>query len=444
MLELEDKISITTISSLQLKIDEVKAGYCVAFKLLNYDELNATVNSNIKAISILDQIIQEVCGELITSDKSDKCFRAISDRSIDSYLAVLTSLPNETTAKPNVNIPIYKTIVSNTLLLVLPIKKPQLVREVALKIHLLSQLYVENSQAEFYINCGIASMAFPKIGREAQTIYRILNWLLSYQGDQLYYREYDNKQYNIEYVKGANRQLNLLRKALLNKNMVFAYQPVIDRKTMGISYYECLLRIPDANNNLISVGSLIPEAEKKGLIFIIDQIVLEMAVQELVVNKDLRLAVNISNIGILDPPLLAIAEKLLQAYDVAERLIIEITETTFNNNYAQISSFMLKLRRFGCKFALDDFGSGFTSFDQLQNLPIDIIKIDGSYVRNITSNAQSQDFIARLIKISEEVGAITVAEFVENGEIAKSLIDLKVDGMQGDFFPPALTNKMKD
>lgn len=442
MPELDDKI--TESHSFQLKIDEIQKGYCIAFKLLNYDELNSIDNSNSKVIGILDKIIQEVCGELITWDKSDKYFRSISTRGIESYLSTLILLSNETTKKPNLHISIYKQIAADRILLVLPIKEQQLVREIALKIHLLSQLYVENAQADFYIGCGIASIEFPKISRNAQEIYMLLNWLLSYQGDQLYYREYDNKQYNIQAVKNANRQLNLLRRALCNKSMVFAYQPVIDRKTMSISYYECLLRIPDAKNNLISVGSLILEAEKKGLIFIIDQIVLEMAIKELAANKDLKLAVNISNIGILDPPLLAIAEKLLQTYDVAERLIIEITETTFNNNYEQISSFMLKLRKFGCKFALDDFGSGFTSFDQLQNLPIDIIKIDGSYVRNITSNAQSQAFISRLIKISEEIGAITVAEFVENGEIAKFLIDLKVDGMQGDFFAPALTNKIKD
>lgn len=432
MSESEDPINAATISKLQLKIDEMQIGYCVAFKLLNYDELNSIVNSNIKIIKILDKIVKEVCGELITLDESGQYFQAISTRSIDSYLAVLPLLHNDPPTKPKMQLPIYQQIEADRILLALPIKDQKLVREIALTIHLLSQLYITNSHAALYMNCGIASIEFPKITSNAQEIYVLLNWLLAYQGDQLYYREYDNKQ------------LNLLRKALFNKNMVFAYQPVIDRKTMNVSYYECLLRIPDAQNNLISVGNLIQEAEKKGLIFIIDQIVLEMAVKELAANKDLKLAVNISNIGILDPPLLVIAEKLLQAYDVADRLIIEITETTFNNNYEQITSFMLKLRKFGCKFALDDFGSGFTSFAQLQNLPIDIIKIDGSYVRKITSDAQSQDFIARLVKISEAVGAITVAEFVENGEIAQSLIDLKVDGMQGDFFAPALTNKTKD
>ncbi|HJD57140.1 MAG TPA: EAL domain-containing protein, partial [Rickettsia endosymbiont of Sericostoma sp. HW-2014] len=208
-------------------------------------------------------------------------------------------------------------------------------------------------------------------------------------------------------------------------------------------YYECLLRVPDTNNYLCSVGAIIPEAEKKGLIFIVDQVVLEMAIKELDANPDLMLSVNISNIGTLDSPLLVIAEKLLQTYDVSGRLIIEITETSLNQHYQQITYFMHRLRKYGCKFALDDFGSGFTSFKQLQNLPIDIIKIDGSYVRNITSDLQSQDFIKRLINLSEDLGIQTVAEFVENGKIAKFLINLKIDAMQGDFFSPASVNRIK-
>lgn len=407
MTELETKLY-----NLQFQIDEINTGYCIAFKLINYDELNVITSSHIQIIEVLDKIIKEVCNALIPSSNS------------------------------NVNI-LYKQIEVDRILLVLPIDK-ELTQELALQTYLLTQIYTDNTWHELYINCSIASIAFPKASKDAKEIWEILNWLLSDQSSQAYYQEYDAEQYNIELLKQSNIELNLLRKAVANKTMVFAYQPIIDRKTMKTKYYECLLRIPDAKNNLISAGSIIPEAERKGLIFIIDKIVLEMAIKELASNQNLHLAVNISNIGLLDPPLLILAEKLLQIYDVGGRLIIEITETTLNQNYQQIASFMLKLRKFGCKFALDDFGSGFTSFYQLQHLPIDIIKIDGSYVRNLISDVQSQDFITRLIKIAEDLGAITVAEFVENGEIAKFLIDLKIDGMQGNFFSPALINKIKD
>ncbi|HJD56559.1 MAG TPA: EAL domain-containing protein, partial [Rickettsia endosymbiont of Sericostoma sp. HW-2014] len=236
----------TKIRNLQFELDKVERGYCISFKLLNYDELNA-IMGDIHIIDKLNKIIFEVCTELIT----------------DSITSV------------------YKQVEHDQILLVLSTLDPNIVKEIALKIHLLSQLYVDELLPTAYMNCSIASIEFPKFSNKAEEIYNLLNWLTSYQGDQNYYREYDSKYYNIECIKESNKQLNLLRKALSNKTMVFAYQPVIDRKTMKAHYYECLLRVPDTNNYLCSVGAIIPEAEKKGLIFIVDQVVLEMAIKEL-------------------------------------------------------------------------------------------------------------------------------------------------------------------
>lgn len=394
----------TKIKNLQSAINRVKHGYCLTFRLLNYNELSVLTGNSIGIIDRLDSLVSEVCNQYAET---------------------------------------YKQIETDRIFVVLPIAQQDIIKKIALKVHLLSQLYSDDTMPEFFMNCWIASVAFPKFSNQAEKIYSLLNWVLCDQSDQSYYREYDSLQWNVESIRQSNIRLNLLRKSLRDKTMVFAYQPIIDRRTMKICYYECLMRIPDEQNNLFSAGAIVPDAEKSGLIFIIDQVVLKMAIAELSLNKNLVLSVNISNIGILDQPLLTLAENLLQKYDVSGRLIIEITETTLNQNYEQMTSFMHRLRKFGCKFALDDFGAGFTSFKQLQNLPIDIIKIDGSYVRNITSDVQSQDFVAKLIKISEELGAKTVAEFVENGEIAKFLIDLKVDAMQGDFFSPASVHKIE-
>jgi EAL domain-containing protein (putative c-di-GMP-specific phosphodiesterase class I) len=128
---------------------------------------------------------------------------------------------------------------------------------------------------------------------------------------------------------------------------------------------------------------MICDAESKGLISIVDFTVIEMAISELARDKKISLSVNISNVGVLNHRLLKRLEILLKKYDVATRLIIEITETSLNDDFEAIKSFIDTLHKYGCKFALDDFGSGFTSFQQLLNLPIDIIKIDGSYIRDI-------------------------------------------------------------
>jgi EAL domain-containing protein (putative c-di-GMP-specific phosphodiesterase class I) len=212
---------------------------------------------------------------------------------------------------------------------------------------------------------------------------------------------------------------------------------VVDRETGNIIYYEFLLRVKNKENKWISVGPMICDAESKGLISIVDFTVIEMAISELARDKKISLSVNISNVGVLNHRLLKRLEILLKKYDVATRLIIEITETSLNDDFEAIKSFIDTLHKYGCKFALDDFGSGFTSFQQLLNLPIDIIKIDGSYIRDILRNDHSRFFVETLIKLAADLGIKTVAEFVENGEIAKFLIDIKIGGMQGNFFLPA-------
>lgn len=390
---------ITDYKDLQDEIDKLGKGVCLACRLVNYDEIEFIEQDEHFIIEDLDQIIENVSKELNIFPK-------------------------------------FKKIQKDRILFILDTTDSDLIKNFARKLYLFSQLYINEQKPAVYMNCYIASIKFPKVSNNAGEIEKTLNMLLS-QNNNYYYREYSSTEHDLENIRKSNILLNLLRNALAKKTMRFAYQPIIDRNTMKIHYYECLLRIPDENGVYISVGPIIPIAENKGLIFIIDQIVLKMTVNELARNPNLMLAVNISNIGTSDEALWEIAENLLKTHNVRDRLIIEITETSFNENYDKITLFINKLRKYGCKFALDDFGSGFTSFKQLQSLPIDIIKIDGKYVRSITSDVQSRYFIERLTKISEDLNIETVAEFVENGEIAKFLIDLKVGGLQGNFYSEA-------
>ncbi|AFB25963.1 MULTISPECIES: EAL domain-containing protein [spotted fever group] len=397
----------TNYKDLQDAIDKLEKGVCFACRLVNYDEIEFIEQGKHFIIEDLDQIIEDVSKELNIFSK-------------------------------------FKKIKKDRILFILNTTDSDLIKNFARKLYLFLQLYINEQKPAIYMNCYIASIKFPKkVSNNATEIEKTLNMLLS-QNNNYYYREYSSTEHDLENIRKSNLQLNLLRQALAKKTMRFAYQPIIDRNTMKIHYYECLLRIPDENGVYISVGPIIPIAENKGLIFIIDQIVLEMTVNELVRNPNLMLAVNISNIGTGDEALWEIAENLLKAHNVRDRLIIEITETSFNQHYDKITLFINKLHKYGCKFALDDFGAGFTSFKQLQSLPIDIIKIDGKYVRSITSDVQSRYFVERLIKISEDLGIATVAEFVENGEIAKCLIDLKVGGLQGNFYSEAKFDRVDE
>lgn len=392
------------ITNMQSEIDRIKSGHCLLVKLANYDEIQTMLWSAAYIVDDLGKIVRKICNDF--------------------------------------NIPICIHIEHSKLLIILPKIDPTLLKNFIFAIYSETQLYTNKQLPEAYMNCKIASINFPEASTNAGEIYALLIGMLSTAKDQLYHQEYDPKFHDLEIIKASNKQLNQLRIALAQKTIQFAYQPIFDRKTGHIPYYECLLRFPDEHNNLISVGPIIQKAENKGLINLIDHTVFEMAVGELVNEQNTSLSVNISNIGILDNNLLDMAENLLKKHDVSKRLIVEITETALNEDYERTKLFIDSLHRFGCKFALDDFGSGFTSFKQLQNLPIDIIKIDGSYVRNISSSHHCKYFIETLVKISEDLGIKTVAEYVENGEVAKFLIDIKVDGMQGNFFSPASSKRV--
>lgn len=393
------------MSSLQTELDKAKQGVLLVVKLLNKDELSILIDD---ITSIVDKFYLMV---------ENACEKA------SEYAIVKTQDPTK----------LYVVVQDNS----------KVAEKLAYSIYTQIQLYVDADFPESYLKCAVGSITFSEdMDIKADRLVSMILYGMSMSKDGSYYYCYDDNPIDVGKLREDNINLNLLRTSLLKKKAKFMYQPVVDRKSGNIEYYECLLRVKDEDNNFISVGPMIEDAEKKGLISIVDFTVIGMAVNELVDDKKIKLSVNISNIGVLNERLLKRIESLLKKFDVAKRLIIEITETSLNLDFATTKKFIDTLHDYGCKIALDDFGSGFTSFKQLLNLPIDIIKIDGSYIRNILSNNHSRFFVEALINLAEDLGIKTVAEFVENGEIAKFLIDIKIGGMQGNFFLPASESRL--
>lgn len=387
------------IENLQKEIDGVQEGVLLIVKLTNINELKILINDT---KYIIDQFYQMV-------EKS--CLKS------NNFAIIETDNPTK-------------------LYIVLP-DNDKMAEKIAYSIYKQAQLYVDADVPESYLKCNIGSIEFDSKQRNADKLLTLLLYGMSTTKDRNYYYNYNENPIDIEELRRRNSNLNLLRNSLLKKKVRFMYQPIIDRESGNIEYYECLLRVLDEHNELISIGSMIEDAESKGLINIVDSTVIDMAIQELDVDKKISLSVNISNIGVLNKRLLRRIENQFKKYDVASRLIIEITETSLNQDFINTKKFIDTLHAYGCRFALDDFGSCFTSFKQLLNLPIDIIKIDGSYIRDILNNNHSRFFVESLINLASDLGIKTVAEYVENGEIARFLIEVKVDAMQGNFFLPA-------
>lgn len=235
---------------------------------------------------------------------------------------------------------------------------------------------------------------------------------------------------------------NFLGQAIAGNRLKLAYQPVIESKTGAVSHYEALLRLYSEDGKVSSAGTLIPVAERMGLIGIIDQLTLEMVVGELRNDADVSLALNVSNLTTQDADWLKkLRDAVEETPQIAPRLIVELTETAIHRDLKHTALFTAELQSLGCMVALDDFGSGYTSFRQLKALEVDMVKIDGMFIRDLTDNADSRFFVKTLLDFTQGFGLKSVAEFVENGEVAKMLIELGVDYLQGYYFGKPLSSR---
>jgi diguanylate cyclase (GGDEF)-like protein len=223
--------------------------------------------------------------------------------------------------------------------------------------------------------------------------------------------------------------------ALKEDRILLAYQPVVDAATHAVRYHECLVRMIGSDGKLVPAALFVPAIEQLGLMRSIDNRVRDLALRALERTPDLSLAINISGLTATERSWLrGLVARLKDRRDLARRLIVEITETTALQDIDETARFVSALRALGCKVALDDFGSGFTTFHHLKALTVDVVKIDGSFIRHITTDTENQIFIHNLLALARALGVSTVAECVETREDADYLAGIGIDLLQGYYF----------
>lgn len=228
---------------------------------------------------------------------------------------------------------------------------------------------------------------------------------------------------------------NYLSQAIAENRLRFAFQPIVESATGNISHYEALLRLHASDGKITSAGALIPVAERMGMIETIDMLTLEMVVGELRRDPTVNLAFNISNLTTHEPEWMNhLTQRIEETPHIGERMMIELTETSIHRDLKHAAYFCAQAQALGCQIALDDFGSGYTSFRQLKALSVDMVKIDGSFVRDLMENADNRFFVKTLLDFTRGFGLKSVAEFVENGETAKLLMEMGADYLQGFYF----------
>ena len=250
---------------------------------------------------------------------------------------------------------------------------------------------------------------------------------------------------NVE--RDAQRRLNIrvtdeIVTALNERRIVMAFEPVVTTDTRQVAFHECLVRTRQEDGGYSLSPDIVPVAEKLGLIRLVDHRVLELVVSELAMAPQAHLSLNISPRTTMDPDWWASIETLMQTHPgVAERLIVEITETVAIQNLDDVRGFVARLKKLGSQIAIDDFGAGYTSFRNLRKLGVDIVKIDGAFVQNIARSSDDRAFVQTLIDLAHRLGIKTVAEWVQDEESAALLQGWGCDYIQGRLIGLASLSK---
>ncbi len=227
-----------------------------------------------------------------------------------------------------------------------------------------------------------------------------------------------------------------IKHALDHDGFVMHFQPVQNIASGEIAYYEALLRMRDQDDTLIAPGAFIPIAEQCGLIYAIDHMVLEKVITRQAeaarAGLNVGFTLNLSGYAFNDPELLPhLKETLTRTGANPRNIVIEITETAAVSDLVAACSLMNEIKTLGCRFALDDFGTGFATFNYLKQLPVDIVKIGDTFIKEIASHPDDQIFVKSLTEVVKGLGKQTIAEGVEDEATLLLLREYDVDFAQG-------------
>lgn len=247
----------------------------------------------------------------------------------------------------------------------------------------------------------------------------------------------DNAELN---QQRQERQWSVVIRQALENNRFCLYRQIIQTLTPGgrsIEFYEVLVRMLGEQGERIAPKEFIPAAERYGLMPLLDRWIIETCLLNLEealseTSEDVIYSINISGTSLSDERFLDFVVSQFESVSVPPHCIcFEITETAAIADFERANSFIRELHHLGCRFALDDFGSGMSSFAYLKSLPVDFLKIDGDFIQDIVSDSTTQAIVESIHRVGNVMGLQTIAESVENADILAKLQAINIDFVQG-------------
>lgn len=248
---------------------------------------------------------------------------------------------------------------------------------------------------------------------------------------------YNPEDIEIAHRRGEMQWVTRIGQALEEDRFLLYAQAITPLNGDSEEHYELLIRMIDETGELIPPGAFLPAAERYNLIAKIDLWVIKQAFAILVENPAFVqrvnfISINLSGQSLADPNVLDLIKNRLQESGIeGEKVCFEITETAAISNMSMAKQFISTLKQLGCWFALDDFGSGLSSFGYLKNLPVDYLKIDGMFVKDIIDDPIDHAMVKSINEIGQIMGMQTIAEFVENDAIKEKVREIGVNYAQG-------------
>ncbi len=236
----------------------------------------------------------------------------------------------------------------------------------------------------------------------------------------------------IDSATGPNRKLtwaDRIREAIDEERIVVYAQPIFDLRSHCVAREELLVRMLDENEDVIPPSSFLPTAERLGLIVEIDRLVLAKAVE--LAGRSRPIAVNVSGASLSDPRLIEDVQEAIADGVNPGWLDFEITETAAITNMEDARAFACAVTSMGCGLGLDDFGTGFSSFSYLKELPVQHLKLDIEFIRNLPHSPGDQKLVQAMVQFAKALGQETVAEGIENAETLAMVRAFEIDYAQG-------------